>query len=568
MTRSRTLLALSLSAFLVVLSACGGAGGGDGGSGSVTGGRSTGGSRGQAEPLAKVLVVGMDGLEWRIVRDLLQQDRVPNLRALMERGTWGKLATFRPTLSPVLWTSMATGKRPQYHGIHNFLDETGEVYTSGRRAVPALWNLAHDHGLTSNVFGWWLTWPVEEVDGMMVSGTSSGALVNANWKPALLPDASRQVHPASLEDEVLELVAALGTRERAEQVAQERVFGTIPPDALGIVEKQLLIPETMWSIQADDTYAQVALKYLAERPADLNMVYFGGTDVSGHRFWRYYEPEIFDWPDKPEADRIARAKLAPFFPDHSFQSLRDLLASPAGDVMLAEVILNYYVWIDEVLGQLLEAMGDDVTVLVVSDHGMHASATNLPNAQFITGHHQDGAPGVIIAAGPGIKQQGDVEAFVTTGAIGSRGSLLNVAPTVLALLGIAPDEEMARHGAYKPMLTEAALSLAALPPVESYDEGFRPTDGTEHVSAEMNRAFVEKFAALGYIGADGTVNFEQAAVVELVNPDTFEADTEFSVPDDDPPPAPVDPSDPDHDAPEPSEPLPVGSGEADPDGEG
>jgi len=430
---------------------------------------------------------------------------------------------------------MATGKLPQHHGIHNFLDKQGQVYTSGRRAVPALWNLAHDHGLSSNVFGWWLTWPVEEVDGMMISGTSSGAMVNANWKPALLPDAPRQVHPPSLETEVLELVAGLGTRERAEKVAAERVFGDIPPEDLGFVEKQLLIPETMWSVQSDDTYAHLALKYLAESPADLNMVYFGGTDVSGHRFWRYYEPEIFDWPDKPEADRIAAEKLAPYFPGNSFKHLRELLATPAGDAMLAEVIENYYAWMDDVLGQLLEAMGEDVTVLIVSDHGMHASATNLPNAGFITGHHQDGAPGVIIAAGPGIKQQGDVEGFIATGAIGARGSVLNVAPTVLTLLGIPVDEQMAKHGAYKPMLTEEALSLAAVPAVESYDLGFRRIDVTERVSDAMNDAFKEKFQQLGYIGADGDVTFQEAEVSELVNPDTFEPDTTFSV-DDDPPP--------------------------------
>ena len=142
-------------------------------------------------------------------------------------------------------------------------------------------------------------------------------------------------------------------------------------------------------------------------------------------------------------------------------------------------------------------MGEDTTILVVSDHGMHASSTPLPNARFITGHHQDGAPGVIIAAGPGIQQQGDVANFVTTGAIGTRGSLLNVAPTVLALLGIPPDKLMARHGAYRPMLTEAALPRADLTPVESYDEGFRRTDPTERLTAEMNQSFLDRFRELG-----------------------------------------------------------------------
>jgi len=53
-----------------------------------------------ARPVSRVLLVGMDGLEWSVVRPLLAQGRMPNLLALMQRGSYGYLASMKPTLIP------------------------------------------------------------------------------------------------------------------------------------------------------------------------------------------------------------------------------------------------------------------------------------------------------------------------------------------------------------------------------------------------------------------------------------------------------------------------------------
>ena len=152
-------------------------------------------SRPKAEPVARVLVVGADGLEWNVLRPLLAAGKCKNLRALMERGAYGHLSTFVPTLSPILWTSIATGKTPDQHGIHGFTDADASQYTSSQRRGRALWNIAGEYGLSCNVFGWWITWPVEEVRGTMVSGSSSSSLVSDNWKPTVVPGAADQVWP-------------------------------------------------------------------------------------------------------------------------------------------------------------------------------------------------------------------------------------------------------------------------------------------------------------------------------------------------------------------------------------
>ncbi len=64
----------------------------------------------------KVLLVGWDGADWKIIHPLLDAGKMPNLTALIENGVMGNLSSLRPELSPMLWTSIATGKRPYKHG--------------------------------------------------------------------------------------------------------------------------------------------------------------------------------------------------------------------------------------------------------------------------------------------------------------------------------------------------------------------------------------------------------------------------------------------------------------------
>jgi len=444
-------------------------------------------------PAARVLVVGADGLEWNVLRPLLAQGKCPNLRALMERGSFGHLSTLTPTLSPSLWTTIATGKRPEQHGIQGFTDAALQQYTSSDRRVPALWNIADQHGRTCNVFGWWITWPVEPVRGMMVSGSSSSALVDANWKPALLPGAPHQVHPESMTAEVMALAERAGALAEVHRLAHEKVFGEISDAALGSVERRL-IRETLWSIQSDATYCAVARSMIAAHPAELNLVYLGGPDVVGHRFWRYYEPEAFRWPGDPAADERWK-QVAP-----ESRPLAEILAGEEGSRALARVIPSDYEWFDEMLGSLIAAAGEGADVIVLSDHGMHASSTDAPTPRFLTGHHLDGAPGVIVAAGPSIVRQGSVAAFLKGEEPAQLGSVLSIAPTILALLGIPPARDMPER-AQVAMLQGRARENASLPPVATHDAGFHAAPRVE-VPEEMRASFLERFEALGYIGAE------------------------------------------------------------------
>lgn len=474
-------------------------------------------------PIARVLFVGIDGLEWTVLRRLFAQGKCPNLSGLTQRGSFGRLLTLQPTLSPILWTTIATAKMPQDHGILGFADSDLKQFTSAQRRGRAVWNVADLFGRSTNVFGWWITWPVEAIRGIMVSGSSSSALVDANWKPTLLPGAPDQVHPRSLEPEVMAIAERAGALNEVRRLARDKVFGAIPDSVLGSVEKKL-IRDTFWSIQSDATYHAIAKEMIRTHPADLNLVYFGGPDVTGHRFWRYYEPQAFQWPRNPAVDeqwKQISPKSAP---------LSEILASPEGELLLADVIPRYYEWVDEMLGELIEAVGPGATVMVASDHGMHASSTDKPNTKFLTGHHQDGIPGAIIAAGPGIVHQGGFEAFVATGELPTHGSVLNVMPTLLALLSVPPARDV-QHPAQFSLLEGRARENAGLAPVDSYDTGFRPATQVA-VPQQMNQDFIKRMQDLGYIGLDDAAT----DTPQIVDPKGAAPDTRSPVREDPVPP--------------------------------
>ena len=78
----------------------------------------------------KVLLIGWDAADWKVAAPLIDEGRMPNLEKLIDTGVMGNIATLYPVLSPMLWTSIATGKRAYKHGVHGFAEpdpRTGTV---------------------------------------------------------------------------------------------------------------------------------------------------------------------------------------------------------------------------------------------------------------------------------------------------------------------------------------------------------------------------------------------------------------------------------------------------------
>ena len=104
-------------------------------------------------PSRKVLLIGWDGADWKVITPLLEEGALPNLERFIDQGVMGNLATLSPSLSPMLWTSIATGQRPFTHGILGFTEpdpQRGGVrpVTNLSRSTRALWNILHQQGMT------------------------------------------------------------------------------------------------------------------------------------------------------------------------------------------------------------------------------------------------------------------------------------------------------------------------------------------------------------------------------------------------------------------------------------
>ncbi|MCI0408074.1 MAG: alkaline phosphatase family protein, partial [Acidobacteria bacterium] len=122
----------------------------------------------------RVIVLGLDGLDPRAVDLLMSEGKLPSFAKLRQEGAYGRLQSRKPLLSPVVWTTIATGKTPDQHGIGHFVaidEKTGESLpvTSEMRRVKAVWEILSDSKKKVGVVGWWTTWPADTVNGSIVS---------------------------------------------------------------------------------------------------------------------------------------------------------------------------------------------------------------------------------------------------------------------------------------------------------------------------------------------------------------------------------------------------------------
>jgi predicted AlkP superfamily phosphohydrolase/phosphomutase len=138
----------------------------------------------------KVIVLGIDGFDPKMVRTLMSQGELPHFAALAQSGFFSSLATSNPPQSPVAWSCIATGNNPGKHGVYDFLIRNPKSYLpdlsiirmkkgglqlSGPSFAPsrqseAFWETLSKAGIDSTVLRWPMTFPPEDVSGRILSG--------------------------------------------------------------------------------------------------------------------------------------------------------------------------------------------------------------------------------------------------------------------------------------------------------------------------------------------------------------------------------------------------------------
>jgi predicted AlkP superfamily pyrophosphatase or phosphodiesterase len=434
---------------------------------------------------APVVLVGVDGLEWEVMLPMIAAGRLPNIEGLMQRGWYGYLLTFKPTRSPLVWTSVATGKSPLNHGIVGFArrseDGSLSLYDSTDRTTKALWNIVSDQAMRVHSVGWWMTYPVEGVNGIMVAQTNTEAQLETAagkhvWKGTIVEGLPGQVWPPERQNEMIAVLS--GVNEELPRLTRE-VFGEFETP-LALLERRIW-DNCQWAFRADETYFRIAMKLAEKEPAaDLTLVYFGGPDVVGHRFFRYMSPSSFR--DKPTPEQIAN---------------------------FGDVIEDYYARIDTMIGDLVDTHGKSATFLVVSDHGMQRANLDAafdpddPPADVSSGGHDDAPPGVFVAAGPWIRSLSGgkrVRRLSGTADLPAVGSVLDVTPTVLEMLRVPVGRDMEGHS-LRPIFKAGFEIERQPPPVETHDDAdFLASRGKEPILDPGEAERIEQLRALGYLG--------------------------------------------------------------------
>jgi predicted AlkP superfamily phosphohydrolase/phosphomutase len=139
-----------------------------------------------------VAVIGLDGVGLPLVRDLAGRGLMPNLAALAAAGTAAPMRSSIPVVSSVSWTGFMTGQNPGKHGIYGFTDVKPGTFTMffpnfGNVRSETLWDVAGRAGLRSIVMNIPNTYPARALNGLLVSGFVAVNLDRAVYPAALLP---------------------------------------------------------------------------------------------------------------------------------------------------------------------------------------------------------------------------------------------------------------------------------------------------------------------------------------------------------------------------------------------
>jgi predicted AlkP superfamily phosphohydrolase/phosphomutase/tetratricopeptide (TPR) repeat protein len=403
----------------------------------------------------KVVLIGWDAADWKIADPLIDAGKMPNLKRLIEAGTRSDVSTLAPALSPILWTSIATGKRPFRHGILGFVEPDPRTphgirpVSSRSRTTRAIWNILQLSGMRSNVTGWWPSWPAEPISGTIVSDVfvDPPPPGDNSW-----PAPSAAVHPTRLLEKLKEL------RLHPEELDQS-VLEMFIPAIKKLNPNHPLLSDLAASIAEAVTVQTIATTLLQLEPATLNAVYFNAIDQICHRFIQFQPPRAA-WVSAEDFE------------------------------LFSSVVEATYRFHDLMLGYIMHLAGPEALIILVSDHGFISGEQRInPSLAAANPASEHRKQGMFVISGPGVRRGETLRG----------ASILDITPTILHALNLPIGADM--DGT--PLLNAFSHPLP-IQTIPSWDlltgeDGSLPPEDSLH--PEEQRAAIDRLVALGYIAA-------------------------------------------------------------------
>lgn len=340
----------------------------------------------------RVAVFTIDGADWELLSELSGDDRLPNLKALTRGGTTGSVQTIQPTVSPMLWTTVATGLTPDRHGVLDYVDHARDLpVDSLTRHAPALWEISEAFGRPAMVVNWWCAWPPE----------TNGAIDF----DSPVQQASTVISPAELTQKAQQWAVPVATVG----YDQVRRFLNITPAEFeaAVQSNNPADPINVFRNVLAKTWTdhRVAINLYKQQTPLLMMMHLDGTDAVNHLFAPYHPPQRDGIPDN---------EYRKYWP----------------------AVANYYSEVDRLLGEWMAILPDDTTVIVMSSHGFRWGKNrprSMPHGGAALSDHRN--PGVFMAYGNHVAPNRGGHAL----------SVYDITPTVLAILGLPQSMEMPGH---------------------------------------------------------------------------------------------------------------------------
>ncbi|ETR69190.1 MAG: type I phosphodiesterase/nucleotide pyrophosphatase [Candidatus Magnetoglobus multicellularis str. Araruama] len=422
----------------------------------------------------KLLLIGWDAADWKIIHSLIDNGKMPAMESLINQGVMGNLSTIDPPFSPMLWTSIATGKHADKHGISGFTEPnpSGQgirPVTSTSRKVKAIWNILMQNNLKCHVIGWWPSHPVEPINGVCVSEHYHRAFdtIDKPW-----PISAGTVHPEHLAKTLKEL------RVHPQELTDAHILPFIPyGHKIDQDNDRRLF--TVTKIIAECASIHAAATWVLENQEwDFIAVYYDAIDHFSHGFMNYYPPKM------------------PIVSDEDFN-------------MYNNVVIAAYMFHDMMLQRLIELAGPDTTIVLVSDHGFHSDHLRpqlLPDEPAAPAL-QHRPYGIIGMKGPKIK----------TDELIFGASLLDITPTILALFDLPIGKDMDGK-----VLVHAMKHKVDIHQISSWEDipgkcGMHPPDKLEDPFAAQEA--LKQLIDLGYI--DPPPDDVEKAILQSKNESQF-----------------------------------------------
>ena len=407
----------------------------------------------------RLLLVGWDSADWKIIHPLLDSGELPGLARLVESGTSGNLTTLEPQLSPMLWTSIATGKMAYHHGVPGFTEVdpgTGAVVpvSAATRKSRTIWEILGERRLRSHVVSWFATHGEEDHAGCVVSNMFCHV---ANTKPGQDPAEWAPPPPGTYWP--ADLAATMNDlRVSPHDIDPDDLIRLFVPAAHTVDQTK---DKRLWGLAeklAEACSAHNAATHLLETEPDWDFmaVYYRTVDEISHLFMPYHPPRM---EGIPEAD---------------FE-------------LYKQVVTGIYKLHDLFLCRLMQLAGPETAIVLVSDHGFHSDhlrpkfTPRVPAG--ITVWHRP--QGVFIASGAGFKRDELV--------YGAR--LLDIAPTILHWFGLPVGADMEGR-VLEEIFDGPKRPVETVPTWETGEDSQRKR---KSLGPGADKALLEQCVARGYI---------------------------------------------------------------------